>query len=207
MIVAIGHESGVGKDLFCSLLIDDLRRQNLMKGLEIVRRGFADPVYDTCQKIYGWAGFQSREYYLRNRKAKTEVLPLLGKTPVDLLIGVAEAVRVFDPAAWLNANVMDKSAHLKLINDLRKVNEFEYCEANGIFRLRIRVPGKPRSELFSDKDLYDMPDDRWSETIENDGTIGDFNVKVRDFADRVVVPQLMKYRSGECKPGNYRHVN
>jgi hypothetical protein len=202
MIIAIGHESGVGKDTFCAFLIDYIRQQN-MKGLNLVREGFADRVYELAYSLYSWAGFQSREYYLRNRNAKTAVLPLLGKTPVEVLIGLAEKLREWDADCWLNANIKNKGAHLKLINDLRKPNEFRFCEEHGIFRLRIRVPGKPRSTLFSDVHLYDYPDERWSETIDNDGTIAEFNEKVKEFGKRVVIPQLMKYRSGECKPQSY----
>jgi hypothetical protein len=198
MILAIGHESEQGKDTFAMLLVNYLRKQQ-MRGLKIIREGFADRLYDLCYSLYKWGGFQTRQYYIDQPAKKNEVLPMLGKSPRDILIGIGNIVREFDSGAWLNAVIKEKSHHLKIIPDLRKVNEFEHLEANGAYRLKLIDPRKPRSNRESDVDLKDMPDHRWSELVYNDGTIDDLNNKVIAFADRVVIPVLQKYLHGELK--------
>lgn len=206
MIIAIGHESGVGKDTATSLLIDFLRTQN-MKGLSIVREGFADRVYDVAYSLYGWAGFKQRQHYIHSPQDKEIVLPLLGKCPRQILIDIAEKLREVDPCCWMNACLQGNTAHLKIVPDLRKVKEFEHCEQHGIYRLRLRIPGRPRSTWTSDRDLYPISDDRWSRTIDNSGTIKELNEKVIEFAKEEVLPVMFKYRSGEWKPQYYKHVN
>lgn len=198
MILAIGHEAQVGKDTFAMFLIDHIRKQS-MKGLNVTREGFADRLYDLAYSLYKWGGFQTRQYYLIHPQLKEVVLPKLGRTPRDILIGLAEAVRLYDPAAWLNAVLMDRAAHLKIIPDLRNVNEFEICEQAMAYRLRIKIPGLPPSKNLSDKYLYSMPDERWSETILNDGDLECLNRKAQEFGDRVVIPVLRKYLHGELK--------
>lgn len=201
MIIAIGHESDQGKDTFCMLLINYIRKQN-MRGLKIIREGFADRLYDLCYNLYKWAGFQTRQYYIEHPEKKGEILPLIGKSPRQLLIGIGNIVREFDKGAWLNAVIKETNHHLKIIPDLRKITEFEYLESNNGYRIKLYDPRKPRSTLESDVDLAKIPNDRWSEVILNDGTIDDLNKKVITFADRVVIPRLYKYLSGEIKVGN-----
>lgn len=200
MILAIGHESEQGKDTFAMLLVNHIRKQQ-MRGLKILREGFADRLYDLCYSLYKWAGFQTRQYYADNPSKKNDILPLLGKTPRDILIGMGNIVREYDSGAWLNAVIKERNHHLKIIPDLRKVNEFEHLEADNCYRLKLIDPRKPRSTRDSDVDLAKMPDERWSEVILNDGTIEDLNAKVISFADRVIVPILQKYLHGELKLG------
>lgn len=198
MILAIGHESQQGKDTFAMLLINYIRKQQ-MRGLKILREGFADRLYDLCYSLYKWGGFQTRQYYAENPHAKDIVLPLLGRTPRQILIGVGNIVRDYDDKAWLYAVIKERGYHLKIVPDLRKVNEFEHLEDEGHLRLKIIDPRKPRSTLESDIDLANVPDERWSGIVLNDGTINDLNTKVIDFADRIIIPRLYKYLSGEIK--------
>lgn len=198
MLIALGHEAQVGKDTFAMFLVNHLRRLN-WKGLKITREGFADRLYDLAYATYRWAGFQSRQFYQENPKQKEVILPLVGKTPRDILIGLGNIAREFDPGIWLNAVVKDRGHHLKIIPDLRKLNEFEYCEANEVYRIKIMIPGRPPSTFQSDVDLQPIPTERWSEIILNDGDLSCLNAKAVDFAERVVIPRIQKYMHGEIK--------
>jgi hypothetical protein len=201
VILTIGHESEVGKDTFAMFIIEYLRTKNL-RGLKIVREGFADKLYEFCHSIYGWAGFQTRQYYIVNPKHKDIILPALGKSARQILIDVGNHMRDYDLNCWLNANLKNDDAHLKLVTDLRKMNEFEHCEQHNIFRLKIWIPGKPKSEHASDKDLYAVAKERWSEWLSNDGDLQCFNQKAIEFTDRNILPTLRKYQTGELKLSN-----
>ena len=94
MLLVLGHEAGVGKDELAKFIFDHLR--NNTRGLKLFREGFADALYDCCTRIYGWAGFMNRHYYDKHRIEKERPLPLLGKSPRELLIGIGNICREFD---------------------------------------------------------------------------------------------------------------
>lgn len=193
MMIALGHEAGVGKDTFAMFIIEYLRSR--FRNLRIDRVGFADRVYDLCYSLYSWAGFQTRQYYQSNPREKAVVLPKLGKTPREIIIGIAEKVREFDPDCWLNAVVNNQKAHLTVISDMRKVNEFEKCGATGVYRVCIRKTGYD-SDLPVDVDLRGHRH-LFEETIYNDGTLNEFQQKAVEFTDRILVSKIQeKLRNG-----------
>lgn len=191
MILAIGHESGVGKDTFTMFLIDYMRTKN-MKGLKILREGFADRLYDLCHSFYGWAGFKSRQHYVMFPKDKEVVLALIGRTPRQLLIDVSNKLNEFDPDMFMNAVTKNKDFHLKVIPDLRRPWEFDAVEKVGGYRLRIKKKGY-ESTTEMDVDLGREPYlDRWNLTIYNDGDLACLQKKAVEFAEEVVIPELHK---------------
>lgn len=193
MILAIGHESGVGKDTFAMCLIDYLRSRN-MKGLKILREGFADRLYDTAHSFYSWAGFKTRQHYLLHPREKMIELPLIGRSPRQLLIDLSNKLNEFDPNMFLHAVTKNKDFHLKVIPDLRRPWEFDAVERVGGYNLRIKKPGI-ESTIEMDIDLGQEPYlSRWRKTIINDGDIKCLSIKVVEFAEEVVIPELMKSR-------------
>jgi hypothetical protein len=185
MIFAFGHEAGCGKDTFIMFCMDELRAR--FKGLELIREGFADRLYDLCFNLYSWAGFQQRQFYITNPKAKEEVLPALGKTPRQLLIGIAEKVREFDPCAWLNPVFRNKPRHLKFISDLRTPEEVEVGRSLGAYLVKIERPGCPKVQCAVSALLRDRTD-CWDEVILNDGNLSQFRDKALEFNERKLVP-------------------
>lgn len=190
MILGIGCESGTGKDTVCMLLIDYLRSRN-MKGLNIVREGFADRLYDLCFAFYSWAGFKSRQHYAMNPKDKELILPLLGKCPRQILIDVSNKLNEYDPDMFLNAIAKNKNFHLKIVPDTRRPWEFDALYNNpDAYLLRITRPGID-SQWEMDVCLKTEPYlSKWHKTICNDGDLACLNQKVKDFADEIVIPRL-----------------
>jgi hypothetical protein len=193
MIIALGHEAQVGKDTFSMLLTDYIRRK--LKGVHIVREGFADRLYQVCHIAYNWAGFQSREFYMVNPHKKNEILPILGRTPREILIKVGNLLREYDQNIWLNPVVHDRSPHLKIITDLRKVNELDKCEELGVLTICIRRYEQD-STFESDTDLIPHRH-RFKRTLWNTGTLNEFNEKVMELAEELVIPELQAILRGE----------
>lgn len=185
MIVGIGHESRVGKDTFCMFLMDALRG---VRGLKVIREGFADRLYDVCHIIYGWAGFQPRQHYVRVPSDKEVILPLLGKTPRDLLIGIGNAVREYDAEAWL-MNVARESTDgwLKIVTDVRKVNELLELKKQGAFLIKMTRGEKSTRETDVDLHGYDL---YWNVIIDNNGTRDELKRIATDIAERIIIPNL-----------------
>lgn len=189
MIVAFGHEANTGKDTFVMFAMDYLRSK--YKSLELVREGFADRLYDLCYSIYGWAGFHRRQYYITNPKAKEEILPAVGRTPRQLLIGIAEKVREFDPHAWLKPVYLNKPRHVKFITDLRTPQEVETGKELGAYMVRIDRPDRSVIECAVSAMLRGR-NDLWKEIILNNGSLSDWRDKAVEFSDRVVVPHIQE---------------
>lgn len=187
MIVAFGHEAGCGKDTFIMFCMDYIRAK--YKSVEVLREGFADRLYDLCHSLYSWAGFQRRQHYIQNPKAKEEVLPAIGKTPRECLIGIAEGVREFDPFAWLSPVYRNKPRHLKFISDLRTEQEVAVGKEVGAYLVKIERPNRPQIDCKVSAILRNRTD-CWNEVIVNDGDLTAFLAKAIEFSERVLEPHI-----------------
>lgn len=178
-IVAVGHHKMVGKDAFVRLCINFLRPE--LRGKRLVRRGFADKLYNFCHAIYGWAGFRDLAYYQDNSKAKGEVLPLLGKTPRTILIDVGQHMRKYDNQIWLNANLKATDYDVLFINDIRFPTEFQGCNNHDAIMVKIIRPGLPIPTDEADTALDDYPDHAWHQVYHNNGDLNDLATKAETF--------------------------
>ncbi len=189
MLIAIGHEAGVGKDTFARFIFDHMRHNT--RGLQMKREGFADALYDCCTRIYGWAGFKDRHYYDQHREEKEKTLPLLGKSPRELLIGVGNKLREFDIECWSRPVIQGPhKGTLKIITDCRKIHEFEELLKIGAYLIRITKP-EIQSTLDSDVDLLPFAD-KWHIVIKNNGSRNDLHATAVELCNTVIMPRLME---------------
>jgi hypothetical protein len=168
-IFAFGHQKRVGKDQFITFLIDILRPQ--MARTRIVRRGFADKLYDVCHSLYAWAGFRDRQFYVKNPGMKDQVLPDLGKTPREVLIQLSNKMREYDPNIWLNSTIKTDDSDVLLISDLRYPNEFDAITAAGGKCIKITRPGLVTPTDEADTALNACC--AWDLVIQNNTDLGD----------------------------------
>lgn len=167
-IFAFGHQKFVGKDTIIKFMIDILRPK--MRASRIVKRGFADRVYDVCYLLYKWAGMQTRAYYEDHPYAKANLLKN-GKTVRQLLIEVGTPVmRAYDEQVWINAALSDDDFDILLINDCRFPNEFEAVKNLGGTTIRVTRPGLEAPTDVADTALNGY-EEQWDEHIENNGDL------------------------------------
>lgn len=183
-IIAIGHQKEVGKDQFIKFCIDILRP--ILSKRRILRRGFADKLYEICHSMYGWAGFESPAYYRDHPECKRNTL-LTGKTVRDTLIEVGNKMREYDPLIWINANLKAFDYDILFISDLRFPNEFGLCKDAGATLIRITRPGLEVPTDAADTALNGW-EDAWDETIENNDSLS----KLYSEAHRVVERYVLK---------------
>lgn len=167
-IIAVGHQKNVGKDKFITFCVDHLRSRT--RGLKIVRRGFADKIYEFLHSTYGWAGFKTKVYYDEHPECKNDVLANM-KTVRQMLIEVGTPVmRAYDDDVWINALLKTVDSDILFVSDLRFPNEFLHCQANKAIMLRIIRPGLPEPTDVADIALNGW-DERWNFTIQNSGEL------------------------------------
>jgi hypothetical protein len=163
-VIGIGHQKGVGKDHFVNYCFDVLRTET--RKLKIVRRGFADKLYQFLHSTYAWAGFREKTYYDEKPERKNEVLKN-GKTPRQMLIDVGTPVmRAYDNDIWINACLKDEDYDILFVTDLRFPNEFIAIEEMGGYLIRIIRPGLPIPTDVADTALNGW-EERWKFTFQN----------------------------------------
>src|SRR5215831_6539922 len=99
-IVGLGHRKFCGKDTIAKFLCTEYRLRNPKSN--VVRRGFAYKLKQTCYELYGWAGLRSPEYYDQYPDNKEDFLPLIGKTVRQIWIEVGMALRGVYHATWID---------------------------------------------------------------------------------------------------------
>jgi hypothetical protein len=184
MIITLGCQSGVGKDTFVTFCIDYLRTIPGLK-ISIKREGFADKLYEICYKLYHWAGFMPRQYYITNPEAKNKKLPKLDQTPRELLIGIGEAIRVFDKEAFIRSVLVD-DADVKFIPDIR--NTEEWNKAVEIGATKVRIVRQITTNFKMDDRLLDK---EWDVTIYNTD-FNTFRLAAIKFCNEVILPWVTK---------------
>lgn len=166
-VLAFGHQKDVGKDQFVRFIIDILRPQ--CPRARIVQRGFVTKLYEFLHQMYGWAGFQTKQYYDTNKWAKAAVLPKIGKTPRQLLIEMGDHLRLYDPKIWHNAMLLTEDYDFLFITDLRYEPEVKAVLDAGGMAIKITRPGLPEPTDSADTALNGFCG--WSLTIHNNGDL------------------------------------
>lgn len=132
--IGFGHRRQMGKDTVAHALAEEIRR---VYGIEVVKQSFADPLYEICHKLYGWDGFETKEFYDAYPKQKTVILPTIKKSPRTILIEMGTpAVRevVWEPT-WVQylLNSHDPaSKRIVIVTDVRFPNELEAIRSRGV---------------------------------------------------------------------------
>jgi hypothetical protein len=172
LILAFGHEKGVGKDTAARFAMTHLRSNNRVRRVEI--RGFADKLKDVCHQMYSWAGLMPGDSYEEpgNRHLKEVALPLLNKSPRQIWISVGNGVRdwVFD-GTWLEWLLINARADFLLVKDMRFPTEADRIRALGGTVVKIVRPDVPHTSDGADDPLLTYA--RWDHTITN--TTGDLD--------------------------------
>ncbi len=176
MIIGFGHKKRVGKDTAAKFCLSILRDNPRYRGKGVTRRGFADPLYDVCYKLYSWAGFQRREYYDEHPAAKEVILPELGKTPRKILIDVGTPVfRSYDDNVWINAALRANVPDVMCVPDVRFINEALTIQKLGGVAVKVNNPRAAASHDIADDGLNGFTG--WDHVIENDGTLNELHSK------------------------------
>lgn len=174
MIVAFGHESGVGKDTFARFVVEWVRLNH--SNVEVIMDGFAVPIYELCERMYGWAGFRSRNFYENRRDLKEQILPLIGKSPRTLLIEIGQFMRTYDPMFWINRIKHDNRQCLRILTDLRDPYEFDNVDC---LRVKIHKPGFQSSIPMDDF----LRSRQWDVTIERQEGLHLFRLQAFEFCE------------------------
>lgn len=116
-ILAFGHKSRVGKDVSTRFLVDYIKKKR--PDLKVERRAFADKVKDIAYQLYKHHGLQPADYYDEHPEARTIKLPRLNKDAVEIWCEVGDKMREIYGRTWIDFVLLDSSADIIIISDLR----------------------------------------------------------------------------------------
>jgi len=176
-ILALGHQSRVGKNTAADGIAYHLRRE----GVTVVMGSFAALLKRQAHQLWGHLGLEDGPFYETEETAFLRDTPLAnGRTPVELWIAYGQAVRAVDPGAWI-APVLEAPrppGSLLVITDLRFDNEGDAVHARGGFCLKVEREGtKIRA---SDKMI--RPDFPWDARLLNDGSWAELRGRAAELA-------------------------
>jgi len=174
-IIALGHQSRVGKDTAARAIIRAIRRDfdGVLNPRKIVARlSFAKKLKDSAHDLFGIYGLQPGEFYERpeNEHLRYEPLPDLGKSPVDIWIEYGQAMRGIHAPIWIDQVLRHPRANqmlLLMIPDLRFPNEAAAVRARGGICVKVERPDNPTAPQGSDQQFG--PDFEWDALLLNDG--------------------------------------
>jgi hypothetical protein len=173
-ILAFGHKSRTGKDTATKLLIDYLKRSN--PELRVERRAFADKVKDISYQLYKYHGLQPREYYDENPEARAIKLPTIDMDPVEIWVAVGNKLREVYSETWVDLILLDCSADLIIISDLRYPNEAKRIHQLGGMCVRIDKADAAIRNTVADKALNGYSE--WDRVFSNNSTKDDLQGKL-----------------------------
>lgn len=177
MIVAFGHRKQVGKSSTANLLNHHLIIEYGKDS--VVNTSFAAPLYHICEYLYGWAGFKSKCYYDDHGEDKEIPLPVIGKTPRQILIDMGtEAIRnhVYDKT-WVDFLIQTRDpSKIIIVSDLRFPDEFDAIKDADGYCIKVERPDVLDSDDAADIALADCDD--WDFTVINQGTMRQLNDQI-----------------------------
>jgi len=168
MILGIAGKARCGKDTVASFIEKDYGFYPI---------AFADNVKTVCKMIFG----ATDEQLYGEEKEKID--KRYGISPRQMMQGVGQAIRNFYPDAWINAfllRIKGWEDEYVCVTDIRFVNEFNAIKAHGgkIIKVTRNIEGT-KSVDISEKDLDNIPDDKFDAIINNSGTLEDLRMDVR----------------------------
>lgn len=173
-IIAFGHRQDVGKSTAARFLIGELRIRN--PNIRVVQANFSDKVKTVAYDLYAWSGLQPGHYYEDNYHLKNITLPLIGKSPRELWIGVGNSIRtIYDPT-WSDYLFKTVHADVLVIGDMRFPTEANAVVATGGCIYRIDRDSAKKITDSADDPLADYTG--WTGIIPNNTTLGDFHKEI-----------------------------
>ena len=166
----MGHRQRVGKDLAVELL----RESGLFKEINAI--SFARPIKERCYELFSDLGMQTPFHYENYADEKNQILPLIHKTPREIMIHYGQAMRAIWPSVWINAalkQVITDPSVLNIFTDLRFENEFRAIKDAGGHCIRIDRDSVPITDDEADVALSWLPDANWDDIMHNNGDKND----------------------------------
>ncbi len=181
-IIGFGHRSRVGKDTCSKFLNTELR----IMGVKTVHVGFADKLKETCFDLYGWAGMKRKQHYEDHPIDRNIILPLLGKTPLQIWVEVGNKLREVYAQTWIQAALRgQQNTQVVIVSDVRYPNEVEAIKKlNGLVFKVIR-PDVPVLDTIADNALEGCDPLIWNGIIRNDTSLADLHQQMRTLAEQV----------------------
>jgi hypothetical protein len=174
-LIGLGHKKRVGKDTFANILIEEATR----RGIKTNRVSFAGKLYAICHELYSWAGQKTKEQYDGEFEHEKEVvLPVIGKSPRQILIEVGNQLRLVYPDTWLTY-----ALHTTPMDSVSIITDVRYPKDRGGLLIRVTRDGVEVGTDVADTALDGW--EGWDLNISNNGSIEDLRYKANRVLDNL----------------------
>lgn len=180
-ILSFGHKSRTGKDTATRFLVDYIKQKR--PDLKVERRAFADKVKDISYQLYKHHGLKPGPYYDEFPEARNIKLPKLNKDAVEIWISVGNHLREVYDKTWIDFVLLDTTADIVIISDLRFPQEVEGVLAFDGYLVRLDKTDAPLRDSVSDNILNDFIG--WHEIMKNNDSIESLNVKLISLIEKL----------------------
>jgi len=159
-IIGLGHYSRTGKDSLANLLIGEI--YEIDSSIIAAGQAFAYKLKLVCHDLYQNHGLRGPRFYNTPQGAelRTQKLPTIEMSPVDIWIAVGNAIRSVDLDTWIDCVLGDEtSCDVLVIPDVRYPNEVDAIRERGGTLVKVVRTGYGPKDTVADRALLDF--DGW----------------------------------------------
>lgn len=141
------------------------------------RISFGDQLKKASFLMFSWGGLQEAVYYDNHPAEREVVLPAIGLSPRQIWDEIGSQVAALCPKVWPEMALQEVDCDIGFVPDLRRPVEVDYVRQFHGTCVKINRKAAPVSDHIVDTALADFND--WNEILENDGTLRQFNAKIK----------------------------
>jgi hypothetical protein len=183
IIVALGHETGVGKDTAGKFLQSALKLGT--RGLSIRTDSTARPVKDLASIMYGGFGVKSADYYDDFPVEKDKIHPIIDKSTRDCWNSLTEFGNTEHPELWTNLLLYKhQKTDILILRDLRYTEHINIFKRHSKF-FAIKIVRKTDRPL-NRHDRFLENYNGWYKIIDNNGPMKLLNKAMENLAKEIV---------------------
>lgn len=177
-LILLSGKAGSGKDTFYSIL---------NKHISCSRYALADPIKTIAKSMFDWNGEKDE----KGRKLLIDIGQYLGCEKDDIDENIKNKLdKVFsrDMLIWpktINLKIMPSRKTFSIITDWRMIKELEYFKIFFDKIYTIRINRDTHINVNDFKTESELDDFNFDFIIDNNGTIDDFEEKIKDLKRRM----------------------
>lgn len=179
-LIGLGHRKRVGKDEATRFALSFARTYR--PDLRISILSFGDQVKEVSYSMYSWGGLEHGYHYENHPDEIEEMLPAIGKSPRQIWDTVGLMGREICEKTWVELALVGVDSDLLICKDVRGEHEFGLIKKVGGLSVRVNRIAAPRGGPVDDI-LADAP---WDVDLDNNGTLRDLNVAVKDLTKKCI---------------------
>ena len=192
MIIGILGKKRSGKDTICKFLVENY---------EFHKLAFADPIKDVARELFNLNdeqlnGIKKEEKMKDYNISPRQFFQVFGTDIMQDAIYnyIPELEDKIPKKLFWTINIFNKIKHLETtgmtnfcISDVRFVHEVDYILEKGGIIIKVNRNTENDDNHISETEINDIDDSKINYRVDNNGTIGELNSKIKKIVDRLII--------------------